>query len=330
VTAASCSTSPQAKSIARVALLFPLSGERAELGKSLERAARLAAAPGMAVNVIDTGGSPEGARKAAKLAFSFKADIVIGPVSADEAREIGITTPVLTLSNDEALSPLGLFVLGVTATQSTNAVLTYARASGVKTVAIMRTASNWGARCEAAAIAMTVKSGMRVFAPVNLAGEDVVAALKIASEGELPNAVLIPDGGPALEHVAGALRAAGIQILGTSQWSSTDVKLPATQGAWIATADAQASAKFADAYTHQFGEAPGVLAGLAYDAMLATTMLARTQQLSRAGLSRAEGFSGVSGLFRFPADGRSERRLAMLIASPEGARPVAGEAMAWA
>jgi len=171
---------------------------------------------------------------------------------------------------------------------------------------------------------------MHLLAVIDLPAGNVVEALRAASGGELPNAVLLPEAGASLTATSGSLQAAGLQVLGTSGWSSADIAAPEAAGAWIAAPDPQASVRFSAAYANRFGEAPGMIAGLAYDAMLACLTLARAGNIPRAGLMRPEGFSGVTGMLRFAADMRAERRLAILVASSEGGRSVEGEAMAWA
>ena len=291
---------------------------------------RLALPAQVELRVFDTRGSVDGARRAGSSAAGYRPDIIIGPAEADEARVISASSPILTFSNDETLAASGIHALGVTATQSTNSVLAYARGAGVKTIGIVQSSSAWSQRCEAAAVSAAAAIGLVIASRVDLTSADLVESLRAAGDGQLPNAVFVPDGGAILARVAQPLRAAGIQLLGTSQWSPADGSLPATAGAWIATADPRASTKFAEAYRQQYGETPGMLAGLAYDAALAAVILARAGRISTAGLSRVEGFSGVTGMFRFLNAARPERRLAILVAALDGARPVAGEAMPWA
>lgn len=299
------------------------------MGEAIVRAARLSPQPELSLRVFDTKGSADGARSAMKQVAAFQPDLIVGPVSSDEASAVTSLAPALTLSNDDSLQAAGFFVMGVTARQSTGAVLAYARKAGVKKFCLVRSGSGWSARCEAAARLSADTLGMRLLAVIDLPAGNVVEALRAASAGELPNAVLLPEGGASLIATASSLQAAGLQVLGTSGWSSADIALPEATGAWIAAPDPQASARFSAAYTNRFGEAPGMIAGLAYDAMLACLTLARARNVSRAGLIRPEGFSGVTGMLRFTADMRAERRLAILVASSEGGRPVDGGAMAW-
>ena len=313
--ASACSTRPEAKSIGKVALLSPVTGERAQIGAAIGRAVGLVDAKALQVRVFDTRGTAEGAREAARKAVSFGAGMIIGPASADEARAVAASVPVVTFSNDETLQASGMFVLGVTAAQSAGAVLAYARAAGVRTVAVMGPATDWRSRCESAARAQAA-SGLQVVAAMDVPPGSVVEALRGATGGELPNAVLLPEGGPDLARVAGELAAASIQVLGTSQWSAADMATPAALGAWIAAPDPRASARFVETYTQAHGAGPGIIGGLAYDAMFAATTLARAGRMTRAGLLQAEGFSGVTGLFRFVAGQKAERKLSILVASP--------------
>lgn len=329
LTAASCSTRPDQKSIAKIALLSPLTGPRSEVGKSIERAARLSLPPNVLLRVLDTTGSPDGARSAMKQLATFQPDLIIGPASSEEAAAVSSSVPMLTLSNDDTLQSSGLFVMGVTARQSTDAVLAYARKAGVRTFALVRSGSSWSARCESAARLAADRLGMRMLAAIDLPTGNLVEALVAVGAGELPNAVLLPEATALAGAPASAILAAKLQILGTNAWSSAEVSLPHAAGAWIAAPDPQASARFAAAYTAKFGESPGIIAGLAYDAGLAVVTLARAGNVSREALMRSEGFSGVTGMFRFTPEMRAERRLAVLVATPEGGRPVDGEAMAW-
>lgn len=305
-----------------------MSGDREQIGAAIGRATALVDIGELQVQVFDTRGTAEGARDAARKAASFGADMIIGPASADEARAVETSVPVMTFSNDEMLEVSGFYVLGVTAAQSTGVVLAYARAAGVRTVAVIGPATDWRNRCEAAALAQAA-SGLQVVAAMDVPQGSVVEALRGATGGELPNAVLMPEGGAGLARVARELAASSVQMLGTSQWSAADIATPAALGAWIAAPDPRASARFVETYTQAHGAAPGIIGGLAYDAVFAATTLARAGRLTRAGLLQADGFSGVTGPFRFVAGQKVERKLSILVVSPDGARPVYQETVRW-
>ena len=107
-----------------VALLAPLTGPNAERGIALVNAARLALGdPGApALDVRDTGGTPQGAAAAATAALAAGAGLIIGPLTAAEtaavapvARPAGIA--VLAFTNDPAQAQPGVWPLGITPVQ---------------------------------------------------------------------------------------------------------------------------------------------------------------------------------------------------------------------
>lgn len=326
------STRGQAKPIATIAVLSPVSGANAVVGRAMERGARLAAGTDLKLHVLDTGSTVAGAAAAGLSAARLKAGLIIGPASGEEARAVGGSLPVLALSNDENLG--GAFGLGLTAAQSVGAVLAYARGQGVRTLAMITTGSAWSAQCEAAARRIALSAGLQVMGGVTPAAGDasgaLVAGLRRLGGGQAPNAVLVPEGGAFLAGVAAELAASGIQILGTSQWLGEDFLLPAVAGAWVAGPDPAASTSFAVAYQKQHAEQPGLIAALSYDATMIARALARAGELNRAGLVSPEGFGGLLGPIRFAEDGRAQRRLSILVAARGGARILAGGPREWA
>ena len=97
-----------------VAILLPLSGKLAEIGKPMLKAAQLSlSVPGSPILIIkDTGGTQEGAAQAARDAITEGARIILGPVTSPEtarvapiARRAGI--PVLAFTNDHAPGAAG-------------------------------------------------------------------------------------------------------------------------------------------------------------------------------------------------------------------------------
>ncbi len=74
--------------------------------------------------------------------------------------------------------------------------------------------------------------------------------------------------------------------------------------------------------TTSIGATPPQLASLAYDAVVAggaaVHMAQPYHRFTQAALMDPNGFSGVDGIFRFNADGTSERGLAVLEVQPDG------------
>jgi ABC-type branched-subunit amino acid transport system substrate-binding protein len=96
-------------------------------------------------------------------------------------------------------------------------------------------------------------------------------------------------------------------------------------GGWFAAPPPRADANFDDHYRATFGSEPPQLAPLAYDAISLIAALASGPPYRRftdTALTDPNGFSGVSGVFRFNADGSCDRGLAILAVTPEGFRVV--------
>jgi hypothetical protein len=82
-----------------------------------------------------------------------------------------------------------------------------------------------------------------------------------------------------------------------------------------------ADASFESHYRATFGTTAPQLAPLAYDAISLVASLASGRQYHRftdAALTDADGFAGVTGIFRFRADGSCERGLAIMSVEPDG------------
>ncbi|HEX3994887.1 MAG TPA: penicillin-binding protein activator, partial [Acetobacteraceae bacterium] len=125
-----------------VAILLPLTGKMADIGKPMLNAAQLAlTVPGSPdLMVKDTGGTPDGAAKAAQEAIEGGARMILGPVTSAEtaqvapiARPAGV--PVLAFTNDHAQAQPGVWVLGVTPGQQVRRLLGAVQQAGKGQVA---------------------------------------------------------------------------------------------------------------------------------------------------------------------------------------------------
>jgi ABC-type branched-subunit amino acid transport system substrate-binding protein len=157
---------------ARVALLLPLSGPSAPLGKAMLDAAQLSmfelADKSFTLMPIDTGGTAEGARKAAAQAVQHRAQLILGPLHATSvdavapiAREGGV--PVVAFSNSREVAGNGVFILGFVPRQQVNAVVGYALAEGLSRVAVLAPGDGYGkAVVEAVRVAMEASGGVIV------------------------------------------------------------------------------------------------------------------------------------------------------------------------
>ena len=121
----------------KVAILLPLSGPRPQLGQALLKAAQLALeGPGNpTVDAKDTGGTPEGAARAAREALAAGDGLILGPLTGAEtgavapiARRAGVG--VLAFSNDAAQAQPGVWVLGITPGQQVRRLISAAQTRG--------------------------------------------------------------------------------------------------------------------------------------------------------------------------------------------------------
>jgi ABC-type branched-subunit amino acid transport system substrate-binding protein len=307
----------------RAAILAPLTGTSASIGVSIQRAAMLAQSPATKAEdlmILDTGGTAAGAAAAAAQAVKGGARIIIGPLFAEEsraaARAAGVV-PVLSLSNDEDLIGSGAFLLGITASQSVAATLAYARSRGVRRIAVLGGESRWSIQGSAIAIRMSGTGGLDVRAlPAGTTPANLMVALRKAGGGELPDALLITEGGDALRMAARATAASGLQLLGTQQ--SLELRAEDISGAWLSGPDPAALSELANRFSRSGASAPGLIAALANDAMTIVETLRNSGVVDRSALLAGQGFEGITGPIRFSADGSASRDMPVLVAGANG------------
>lgn len=143
----------------RVAVLLPLSGPNAAVGRALLDAAQLAvfdvADARLSILPRDTRGTSEGAAAAAESAIADGARLIVGPLFATEAvavaqRARGAGISVLSLSNDLAIAGSGVFVLGIPPRTQVERIVTFARSRGLSRYAAMLPNNGYGAAVESA------------------------------------------------------------------------------------------------------------------------------------------------------------------------------------
>jgi ABC-type branched-subunit amino acid transport system substrate-binding protein len=138
---------------ARVGLLVPLSGRHAPVGQALLNAAQLAlfdvADHGLALIVRDTGGTPEGAVRAARSALDESAAVVLGPLFAasvsavaPEARRFGVN--VIGFSNDSTVAGENVFIMGITPDTQVARIIDYAKRQGRRRFAVLAPRTPYG------------------------------------------------------------------------------------------------------------------------------------------------------------------------------------------
>ena len=318
----------------RVGMILPFSstapGTRA-LAASMLKAAQLAmfdsGNPRILLMTADDGNGGASAAKAAEQLLAQGAEIIVGPlfgasVSAVAPIARDRAVPVLAFSTERSVAGNGTYLLSFLPQNEVRRVVSYAAANGHRQFAALVPQTAYGdvaltAFQDSVAAARGTVVSLERFAP-NAAAVTAPAGL-VAKSGA--DAVFIPQGGTILRAIAPTLSLDGmarekVKLLGTGLWDDAGLSREASlQGAWYAAPSPQADAEFISKYRAAFGVAPAGLANLAYDAMSLVALLAQGQPYHRftpAALMDPNGFAGVGGIFRFNADGTSERGLAVL------------------
>lgn len=323
----------------KVALLLPISagGSTPGIAKALKQAGELALFDFDNPNVVlvpkDTRGTPEGARMAAESAVQDGAELIIGPLFAQEvnavapiARQAGI--PVVAFSSDENVAGNGVYLLSFVAGRDVQRIVSFALSRGKRNFAALVPQSPYGRLAETA-FARAVSAGggtasVRAVFPPGDANGMLGPVRQIANAvkgGQQVDALFLPAGREELPSLAPLLASSGLssaqlQFLGTGQWEFPNIGTEkALIGGWYPAPDPKGWAGFSQRYAKTYGGPPPRIASLAYDAVSLAVSLSQNPQGQRynsSTLSRASGFQGVDGLFRLLPDGTSERGLAIL------------------
>lgn len=322
-----------------VALLVPSgSGQASDelLARSLQNAARLAISDLGAVQidlrVYNTSGQPGQAQAMATKAIDEGAQIILGPVFAQEANAAGVAAAsrginVLAFSNNPDIAGGNVFILGPTFDNTAVRLASFAVRQGKKRIMVVHDQNVAGTLGRAAIERGVSRAGGSVVAvgSYEFSQNGVVsAAPKIAAAAKANSAdalFLTADTAGALPLISQLLTDNGMgpaatQFIGLTRWDipQATLALPGVQGGWFALPDPALYQQYQSRYQAAFGEAPHPISGLAYDGIAAIGALVkqgRANALSGAALTQGAGFVGVNGVFRLRADGQNERGLAV-------------------
>jgi ABC-type branched-subunit amino acid transport system substrate-binding protein len=312
----------------RVAVLVPLTGANAGVGRSIANAANLA--------LLDTGGeriritvydtAKSGAAAAANDALTEGNGLILGPLLADDVRAVApiarkAKVPVISFSNDVSVAGNGVYLMGFTPGQSISRVVDHARAQGAERFGALTPAGVYGRRASQAMIEAVEQArgarlvGMQIFE--GGAGGLRPAISQLNGQGSY-DAILIGDSGRVAAAAAPILRAgaaASPRLLGTELWSTEDGlgRTAAMRGAWYASVSDTMFNQLRGRYRTRFGANPYRLASLGYDAVLLAVRIGKDWRIGRpfpeGDLRDRGGFAGVDGAFRFTSGGVAERSL---------------------
>jgi len=273
----------------RIGILLPLTGEHAELGSALLDAAMLALFDKYAtmkpedakVQVVlvpkDTGGTAEGAAKAAKAALADGAQLLLGPLLTQEVAAVAPIARkqhinVLSFSNNRDVAQDGVYLFGFLPSEQVERVSKEAWARGVQKMGALLPKDAYGQKIAAALRNLAAKQGK------NIAGIEFYESgskemdlplqrLTGGRGGDKIDALLLAENGENLHHMIARINAFGIdtkkvRLLGTGLWddpalfASDDVA-----GGWFASSPQHASIRFETRYKSQYNKTSSPFGG---------------------------------------------------------------------
>jgi branched-chain amino acid transport system substrate-binding protein len=316
-----------------VAMLLPLSGPSAPIGRAMLDAAQMAlydlAGDQLELLTRDTKGTADGAGAAAQDVIGQGAQIILGPLLGAEVQAVkpiaqNAHVPVIAFSTETQLAGDGTYLMGFLPSEEVSRVTAYAHAQGHTRFAVLAPSTPYG-QVIADAVKAAVAANGATLARVEFYDPDLnsmASAVKhFAAEGVDYDALFLPEGGARLKVLVPQLPYFKIdpdqvKFLGTGLWDDPSLGAePSLDGGWYAAPAPGAREAFEDRFNTLYRHKPPRLATLGYDAMALVAVLARGPQgadFSDAAITNPNGFAGLDGIFRFRADGRVQRGLAVL------------------
>ncbi len=309
----------------------------------------------------DTKGNAADAAAAARSALNDGAEIILGPLFAEEVATVAEVArpqrvPVVAFSSDIASAGGGVYLLSFPPELEIARITDYSMSAGMTRFGLIAPANEYGERVASAfAEEIFARGGVLVhqeryeqspsamLAPAKrlaaYARERIPAAVRVdpnapqtavATRGY--QAVLIPEQGTLLRALAPLfpyynVNINRIKLLGVSGWQNPRLtREPALRGGWFAAPDPTITKAFEARFAAAFGQRPPRLASLSYDATLLAARLAqnprRRGRFDERAITDPNGYFGADGLFRLKPDGAVERGLAVLEIQPDGFRVV--------
>jgi len=154
-----------------IALLLPLSGQRASVGQAMLDAAQMAvfdiAGEDFNLMVYDTQGTPEGAEDAARLAVADGARIVLGPLygrSAAAVRPVIAAAGInaVAFSNDRSVAGPPVYLMGLMPQQQIERVIRFASEKGYRRLGLLLPHGSYGDLVLESARAASIAAGAEI------------------------------------------------------------------------------------------------------------------------------------------------------------------------
>jgi len=321
----------------RVAILLPISGPQAKLGQSLLNAAQLSVFENtddeFELLIHDTKGNGSSALKAAEAAIDEGAQIILGPLFSQEAKQVNPCAvkygiPVISFSNDQEIASRSTFIMGFGPAEQVQRLMEIVSARGLRRIAALIPTTPYGKILQSLLEKQAKKESVTL-ASVALYKPGLTDFASQASQikASHPQALLVPEGGQQLQLIVSSLLYYDLdlqqtKLLGTGQWDTLEIaENESMLGSWFVASPPENRRRFEQAYQAMYKEAPSRLATLAYDAVSLAAVLARnktSQPFQISLLTQPRGFAGIDGVFRLLPDGTVERKLAVLEITENG------------
>lgn len=331
----------------KVGILLPLTGQHAELGQSMLKAAQMAlfdvGSATYELVPLDTRSSSTGAVQAAEQAARGRVDLVLGPIFSEDVRAVkpalgAANIPMIAFTTDWTLAGNGTYIMGFLPFAQVARVTQYVEEQAARNGTAPARFAAFGPRTEYCDVVFSTlqRTGARIvrtgrFVPgdtdLPLQIEDFANQTRTVNDaGETTavhfDALMLPLGGESLRTLVSLFDQYGInnknmRLIGTGLWDDDSLtRNPTLFGGLFAAPDPALRRDFEKRYRDNYGSDAPRLATLAYDATALSAVLSRNagagEVYSRQRLTNPRGFAGIDGLFRFRSDGLSERGLAVL------------------
>jgi ABC-type branched-subunit amino acid transport system substrate-binding protein len=313
----------------KVTMLLPLSapGSTGENGRKMYDGARLAMADLgdklLTLTIQDTRGDSAYAKDlAVKAITSGTAKVVIGPSELAAAQHLAKLSgtkrpPVLALADNFA-GGAGVYSVRLSEADSAAAGAAAIAGKGAKKFVLMVPAgADSGAIESRVANALSIYGAtLAVTLPYSATDGGAKVVSDMSSLVEAPDAVVVACGDGTPTAVLAALKAKGIPgkavtLIGTDRWLERPMD-PLYEGAYIATLDESETGPIADRFKATYNYQPDVNVAYAYDMIALSAGIASSagpDGFNKKVLENTTGFRGSTGLFRFRADGSSQRSM---------------------
>lgn len=317
----------------RIALLLPMTapGNGGKIAAEFRNAAKMAVediGPQlMQIIVKDTAGKPEQALAMASEANAEGSSAVLGPLFAAEVTQ---TTTALrpagkidiAFSSDRSVAGGGTYLNSFLPEGVVDRGVSFAVARGYRSFVAMVPNGPAGDLAENQLRATLAAQGGTLIQTARYdydEGSLQTAALSIVQAAGQAQAIFIPDGGGSPNAIVAALKSNGVdlagkKLVGTGQWTTSNLADPALSGAWFADADQARLAVYKARYREKYAVDPSVNSALAYDTVAVVAGIIK--RYGAAGFRRdvietPAGYAGYTGVFRFLASGTAERGYAV-------------------